>query len=326
MARPLTACLFAVAVLCPSTARGVWNQTAFVIGGYGVGGDPKSLVRLNAANIEYVIAFDNPSPALARRFSARLDSLRRAGRATFRLKQFVYEEWDAPFSLFKNADPVGHRGAIVAELSPASGVNDSSVAGWLIWDEPPLYYPHAKLPPSRVLDSLVKMTRVIRDSTTGSNTHDKLALVNLLPIQACEWFHPPRCGGDTLAAYRSYLDQYLASFDADPLPAPVLCFDKYPFESPPADFRLYFMQLAIVRDKAAQYSRPNYRIPFWSVVQAAPRREGAAAPYHSTPTFNQIRWQVYASVAYGAKGIFYWTLRPEPVPLPRRIPATGRRS
>src|SRR5262249_37184158 len=103
---------------------------------------------------------------------------------------------------------------------------------------------------------------------------------------------------------------YLSRFNGDPLPAPLISFDKYPFEGPTADFRLYFVQLAIVRDKAAQYSRSYYPIPFWSVIQAAPRRENGHAAYYGTPTFSQIRWQAYVSVAYGAKGIMYWTLRP----------------
>jgi len=72
----------------------------------------------------------------------------------------------------------------------------------------------------------------------------------------------------------------------------------------------------VVRDKAAQYSRPGYPIPFWSVIQAAPRRNSAASPYQPTPTFNQIRWQAYVSTAYGGKGIFYWTLRPHDNPPP----------
>ena len=153
------------------------------------------------------------------------------------------------------------------------------------------------------------MTRLMRDSTSGAATHDKLAFVSLFPVQIYRWFEPP-CSPDTLVAYACYLDRYLSSFDADSFPAPLLCFDKYPFESPGADFRRYFVQLAIIRDKAAQYSRPRYDIPFWSVIQAAPRRENANAAYRPTPTFNQIRWQAYASVAYGAKGILYWTLRP----------------
>src|SRR5438094_9996192 len=84
----------------------------------------------------------------------------------------------------------------------------------------------------------------------------------------------------------------------------------YPFESSRTDFRRYFLQLSLIRDKAAEHSRPAYHIPFWSVIQASPRRDHPNAPDHSTPTFNQIRWQAYMSVAYGAKGIFYWTLLP----------------
>ncbi|HEY2956106.1 MAG TPA: hypothetical protein VGK89_12750 [Candidatus Eisenbacteria bacterium] len=284
-----------------------------MIGGFGVGGDPMSLIRLNDAGLEFVVPFDNPTPALARRIAARLDSLR-ATRPGFRMQEFAYLETGDPRSLFKNPNPAANRAALLGELMPSAGLNSPSVAGWILWDEPPLYYPpHRKLAADRVFTTIHEMTLMLRDSTNGAGTHDKLALVNLLPIQAYEWFQPP-CSRDTLAAYGCYLDQYLSPFDSDSFPAPVVSFDKYPFETPSADFRLYFVQLALVREKAAQHSRPNYRIPFWSVIQAAPRREDMRSPYRPTPTFQQIRWQAYVSIAYGAKGILYWTLRPRDGP------------
>lgn len=290
-------------------AAAAWRQSAFVIGGYGVGGDPLSLVRLNDARVGIAIPIDNFPPAPAREIASRLDSLR-LHRPGFRMQEIVFVEDTPQKTLLKNLDPVAHRAAILAELAPSSGLNNPSVAGWYLWDEPPPYYPPGReLSAERVFDSIHKMTRLMRDSTNGAATHDKLAIVNFFPIQAYPWSAPP-CSPDTVIAYGCHLDQYLSRFNSDSLPAPVLSFDKYPFESPSAEFRLFFVQLAIVRDKAAQYSRPNYHIPFWSVIQSAPRRENWSSPYHPTPTFNQIRWQAYVSVAYGAKGIMYWTLRP----------------
>jgi hypothetical protein len=292
-----------------SIATAAWRQSAFVIGGYAVGGDPFSLIRLNDAGVELVVPFDNSSPARAREIASRLDSLR-LHRAGFRMQEIVYQETAPPKTLFKNPNPIANRATILGELAPSSGLNNPSVAGWHLWDEPPLYYPPGQaLPPDRVFDSIHEMTRLVRDSTNRSATHEKLAFVNFFPIQAYPWSGPP-CSRDTLIAYGCHLDQYLSRFNSDSLPAPVLSFDKYPFETPGADFRLYFVQLAIVRDKAAQYSRPNYHIPFWSVIQSSPRRDKTRAPYRPTPTFSQIRWQAYVSVAYGAKGIMYWTLRP----------------
>ena len=286
-----------------------WRQTEFVIGGYGVGGDPPSLVRLNAAGVRLAIPSDNSTPVRAREIASRLDSLR-VHLPGFKMQEIACEVSDPGRTLGNNLDAVASRAGILGELAPAGGLNNASVAGWYIWDEPPLYFPPSReLPSEKIFDSIHEMTRLMRDSATGAGTHEKLPFVNLFPIQSCRWFYP-LCSPDTLAAYACYLDRYLSRFNSDSLPAPVLSFDKYHFEVPYADFRLYFVQLAIIRDKAAQYSRPNYRIPFWSVIQAAPRRNTMASPYQPTPTFNQIRWEAYVSIAYGAKGVLYWTLRP----------------
>jgi hypothetical protein len=306
--RFLVSALALVAVRPPG-AIAAWSQTDFVIGGYGVGGDPVSLLRLNDAGVAFVIPFDHAAPQGARVIASRLDSLRsRVPR--FRMQEFVYLETGGTNSLFKNVNPAGNRRDVLGELAPSAGLNNPSVAGWYLWDEPPLYYPpDRRLSADQAFAMIHGMTRILRDSTNGAGTHNKVPLVNLLPVQAYEWFQPP-CSADTLTAYGCYLDAYLSRFESDSLPAPVLSFDKYPFETPHADFRLYFAQLAMMRDKAAQYSRSHYTIPFWSVIQAAPRRENVRSAYHPSPTFRQVRWQAFVSIAYGARGILYWTLRP----------------
>jgi hypothetical protein len=309
--RALVPALLLMAVAAGPVAA-AWKQSGFVIGGYVAGGDPPSLIRLNDAGLALIVPYENASPTLARGIAVRLDSLR-LHHPGFHLQEVAYQETQPPRTLFKNPDPVSNRAAILGELTPTSGLNNASVAGWYVWDEPPPYYPPGHtLPPARVFDVIHQMTALIRDSGNGAATSDKLALVNMFPIQAYPWGLTP-CSPDTQIAYGCYLDQYLSRFDADSLPAPVLSFDKYPFEVPWAEFRLYFVQLALVRDRAALHSRPGYDIPVWSVIQASPRREKGSSPYRATPTFNQVRWQAYVSVAYGAKGVFYWTLRPNDV-------------
>lgn len=302
----------AAVALFPADAWAVWNQPRFAIGGFLGGGDPDGLRRLNDAGIDLVVPSDHASAAASRRFVARLDSLRAAHPATFDLQALVFARLDGPGTLFANLDPTAHRQAILRELDPANGLNTPSVAGWNIWDEPPIpHRPGPRPPAGRIYDAIHEMTKLVRDSTTSARTWNKLAFTNLLQISeaAYPWFRPG-CGTDTLSAYRCYLDQYLGRFERDGLPAPVLVFDAYPFEVPEASWPWYFVNLAVVRDKAREYSRADYRIPFWSVIQVAPRCANDYSRCEPTPTFNQVRWQAYVSLAYGAKGIFYWTLRP----------------
>ena len=305
------AALAAVA-LFPADARAVWNQPRFAIGGFLGGGDPRGLRLLNDAGIDLVVPSDYASATASRRFVARLDSLRAAYPRTFDMQALVFARMDEAATLFANHDPVAHRPDILRELDPANGLNTRSVAGWNIWDEPPIpHRPGPRPPAAKLYDAIHEMTKLLRDSTTSAKTWNKLAFTNLLQISwaAYPWYEQG-CGGDTLSAYRCYLDQYLKRFDDDALPAPLLAVDAYPFEMPEADWRWYFVNLATVRDKAREYSRPNYRIPIWSVLQVSPRCTNDYSRREPTPTLNQVRWQAYVSLAYGAKGIFYWTLRP----------------
>lgn len=309
-ARVVTAASWVLAgSLAPRDAGASWVQRSFVVGGYGAVGDPASLVRLDAAGLDYVIPFDWAAPRRALELAARLDSLR-AHRPGFHLQEFAYLETGASGTLFKSRDPAADRAAILRALSPATGLNNPSVAGWYVWDEPPLYYPPTRtLTAAQAFGSIHELTRIVRESAPGVGAADKLALVCLLPVQAGRALGSP-CDSDEATAYRCYLESYLSAFDHDPAPAPVLMFDDYPFETPAAPARRYPEQLALVRDAAARYARPGHGIPFWSVIQVSPRRERADAPYRREPTFAQIRWQAWVSVAYGARGVFYWALRP----------------
>jgi hypothetical protein len=148
---------------------------------------------------------------------------------------------------------------------------------------------------------------------------DKLAFVNLMGMSKAglALYSGGHAYPSEVAAYRAYLDSVLVPFNGDDLPLPLLCFDNYPFEFPPTDPNYYpqtfFQNLAAVRDAAGKYSRSNYSIPFWAMIQSAPRREhfhNPAVPDNPSPTMAQVRWQAYVSLAYGAKGILYWVARP----------------
>ena len=76
--------------------------------------------------------------------------------------------------------------------------------------------------------------------------------------------------------------------------------DHYPAMRPDADTRdAYCRNLEVLRKVSL-----SRKIPFWNFFNVMPFGK------HFDPTEAQIRWQIYTSLAYGAKGILYfcyWT-------------------
>ena len=117
----------------------------------------------------------------------------------------------------------------------------------------------------------------------------KLRFVNLLPNYAD--FAPP--GG-----YRGYLRAFVDTVRPD-----LLCFDHYPLFYPGSATDAasntsqagYLRNLADVREASLAAG-----IPFWNFFNAM--------PFNGRPdvTEAQLRWQVYSSLAYGAKGVLYF--------------------
>jgi len=138
-----------------------------------VGGDPLSLIRLNDAGVGIVV----PVRTRHRHRHDRLprDSIPALEPAGLPDAGARVSGDQPPHTLFKNPDPAANRAAILGQLMPAAGLNNSSVAGWYLWDEPPLYYPpKRRLSPDEAFARIHEMTRLIRDSDNGASTHDKL--------------------------------------------------------------------------------------------------------------------------------------------------------
>jgi len=118
----------------------------------------------------------------------------------------------------------------------------------------------------------------------------KVAYFNLLP----DYASPAQLG---TATYDEYVSRYAKETGCD-----VLCMDYYPMMTPTADGRDgYCGNLAVMR----KYSL-KCRIPFWNFFNTMP-----FGP-HNDPTESDLRWQIYTSLAYGAKGVLYfcyWTPR-----------------
>jgi hypothetical protein len=308
----------------PATARARWSPAGFQVGGYlyapGVPG-AGALVALDEAGLDWVLHWnDSTTRRQARLTAARIDSLRLA-RPGWRMKAVLAygldddaQGDDGAGRLLYNVDHPLDSAAVLAALASRSGLVNSSVLGWLLWDEP--------------CDSLdfVNVGWISRLIEASPAARDRLPLVNLLPAGAFDagGSVPARCqtvrllgaGAESKrVAYATYLERYLSCFDAPRRPPPLLCFASYPFQVADRPRRDYFLNLQVVRDAAARHVSPEGRpVPFWTVVQLGPFRPWGATGWSSAFSPARTRWQVYCALAYGAKGIAYWGTAPFPNP------------
>jgi hypothetical protein len=98
--------------------------------------------------------------------------------------------------------------------------------------------------------------------------------------------------------YEEYLQLYLTE-----VKPPLLCFDHYPLLSGTQITSNYFYNWAVIR----RYSL-KAGIPSWVFIQSAEfGGSGTNISYRRRPNEAEIRWQINVSLAYGAKGIQYFT-------------------
>ncbi len=122
-----------------------------------------------------------------------------------------------------------------------------------------------------------------------------LAYINLFPNYASE----KQLG---TATYEEHVQRFIDEVRPD-----VLSMDHYPIFKPESDGRDgYCATLGVMRESSLKAG-----IPFWNFFNIMPYGP------HTDPTEAQVRWQVYASLAYGAKGVLYfcyWTPRGDEFP------------
>lgn len=112
----------------------------------------------------------------------------------------------------------------------------------------------------------------------------KLAYVNLFPDYA-------NAGQLGVPDYATYLQRFQDQVKPD-----VLSMDHYPIFRPDADGRdKYCGNLASMRASSLAA-----KIPFWNFFNTMPYGP------HTDPTESQLRWQITASLVYGAKGVLYF--------------------
>lgn len=116
----------------------------------------------------------------------------------------------------------------------------------------------------------------------------KFGYINLFPNYAS----PAQLG---TATYEEHVDKFMLEVKPD-----VLSMDHYPLMRPGADGRAAYLEnLATMRTHSLRAA-----IPFWNFFYSMPFND------RLDPTEAQIRWQIFASLAYGAKGVLYfcyWT-------------------
>jgi hypothetical protein len=167
--------------------------------------------------------------------------------------------------------------AIVATagMSPKNLPESPAVWGYKIRDEPSLKH----------FPGLKKSVDKIRRTRPG-----RLSYINLFPSYANE----EQMGTKT---YDEHVKRFVEEVGVD-----ILCMDHYPKMKPNVDRRRsYCSNLDVMRKYSLQQD-----IPFWNFFNTMP-----FGP-HDDPTEAQLRWQIYTSLAYGAKGVLYfcyWTPR-----------------
>lgn len=116
----------------------------------------------------------------------------------------------------------------------------------------------------------------------------RLAYINLFPNYAS----PAQLGTPT---YEEHVSRFLREVKPE-----VLSMDHYPLMRPDRDGRDGYLENLEVFRRLAN----GAGIPFWNFFHAMPFND------RIDPTEAQIRWQIHASLAYGAKGVLYfcyWT-------------------
>jgi hypothetical protein len=150
---------------------------------------------------------------------------------------------------------------------------DETCWGFLLRDEPGA----AQFP------ELAKRAEEVRARHPG-----KFGYINLFPNYAS----PTQLG---TATYDEHVEKFVREVEPE-----VLSMDHYPLMRPDSDSRdSYLANLATMRKYSLQTD-----IPFWNYFYSMPFND------RLDPTEAQIRWQIFASIAYGSKGVLYfcyWT-------------------
>ena len=170
----------------------------------------------------------------------------------------------------RNEELTEEEARTVAEAVTAPWLDDPAVFGYYLVDEPS----------ARYAPNLGILAHAIQDAHPGA-----IPYVNLLPNYA-----------DTTSqlraeSYEAYLEAY-----AEALPSDYLSYDHYALIADGSLRGGYFENLESVRNVTLAHD-----MPFWNIVLSNRHF------FYSDPTPAGLRFQAYTSLAYGARGISYFT-------------------
>lgn len=106
-------------------------------------------------------------------------------------------------------------------------------------------------------------------------------------------------------SYEEYLERYMSEVQP-----PFLCFDHYPLLSGTQITSGYFYNWAVIREYSLKFG-----VPSWVFIQSVDfDGSGVGLSKRRRPNEAELLWQVNVSLAYGAKGIQYFTYWTPDVP------------
>jgi len=147
--------------------------------------------------------------------------------------------------------------------------NHPAVFGYYLRDEPPASY----------FAGLEKVASAVRELSPG-----KWPYINLFP----DYAEPAQLG---TASYEEYLDRFVATCHP-----PIISYDHYALLDNGGLRDEYWKNLEQVRAAAKKAS-----VPFWNIVLSC------AHFSYREPTAADLRFQAYSTLAYGGRGISYFT-------------------
>jgi len=253
----------------------------FVIGGNGVTNDSTNPAALDAAaacNLRFLLVDGRLRNTIHNSTAAASTSVQKTQEASIMQSLLTRANTGSTHRATISATSADSREDVrlrILRLMELYG-GYPSLAGLSLYDEP-----------SRELFGIVGYAKEVLQGLAA----EQLPYVNIWPSYAS-------LSALGTSSYEEYLSLYLSEVNP-----PLLSFDHYPLLSGMQITANYFYNWALIRRYSLQAG-----IPSWAYIQSAEfGGSGTGISYRRSPNAAEIRWQINVSLAYGAKGVQYFT-------------------